>query len=108
LRKILQLQLAIKPQLNTLLFRYIGDNVLTDSELDIVNEKICQKILMDGIANIGKTRLDSRIYLKFTLLNPNTKIDDLRKTLNEPIPLLFNLLINLTFLSNHPAEMVKS
>lgn len=77
-----QLQLAIKPTLNTLLFRYVGDNVLTDSKLNIINEKICQKILMDGIANIGKTRLDTRIYLKFTLLNPNTKIDDLRKTLN--------------------------
>ncbi|MDM8560526.1 aspartate aminotransferase family protein [Candidatus Parabeggiatoa sp. HSG14] len=77
-----QLQLAIKPTLNTLLFRYIGDNLLTDSELDIVNEKICQKILMDGIANIGKTRLYSCSYLKFTLLNPNTKIDDLRKILN--------------------------
>jgi L-2,4-diaminobutyrate decarboxylase len=77
-----QRQLAIKPQLNTLLFRYIGDNVLTDSELDIVNEKICQKILMDGIANIEKTRLNSNIYIKFTLLNPNTSIDDLKKVLN--------------------------
>ncbi|HHB92557.1 MAG TPA: aspartate aminotransferase family protein [Thioploca sp.] len=77
-----QLQLAIKPQLNTLLFRYIGDNKLHDPELDIINEKICQKILMDGIANIGKTRLNSKVYLKFTLLNPNTKIENLRKVLN--------------------------
>ncbi|MFK5971162.1 MAG: pyridoxal-dependent decarboxylase [Candidatus Marithrix sp.] len=58
-----QLQLPIRPQLNTLLFRYIGDNQLNDSELDIINEKICQKILMDGIANVGKTRLNSKIYL---------------------------------------------
>jgi L-2,4-diaminobutyrate decarboxylase len=57
------------------LFRF----VCTDADLDRLNEEIRSVLLHGGRAVIGRTRLDGRVFLKLTLMNPGATPDDVRE-----------------------------
>lgn len=63
-------ELHDRPTLSTVLFRPAD---ATDDTVTAVR----RKLLTDGRAVLGRTRLDGRLWLKATLLNPHTRPDDL-------------------------------
>jgi L-2,4-diaminobutyrate decarboxylase len=65
------LELVRRPSLNTVVFRHVGG--------DRVNEAIRSTLLHSGRAVIARTRLDGRVVLKLTLMNPATTPADLRE-----------------------------
>jgi L-2,4-diaminobutyrate decarboxylase len=72
------LELVRPPTLNTVLFRYSCGPA---RELDRVNDAIRLSLLHAGEAVVGRTRLDGRVLLKLTLMNPATTPADLRRLL---------------------------
>lgn len=73
------LELGRRPSLNTVLFRYAPHGSLAPEQLDRINEAIRLSLLHAGRAVIARTRLDGRVFLKLTLMNPATTLDDLRE-----------------------------
>lgn len=65
------------PQLSTLVFRYCPDAGLGEATLDSININIRKTLMRSGQAMIASTRINGRQYLKFTLLNPQTTVQDL-------------------------------
>jgi L-2,4-diaminobutyrate decarboxylase len=63
-------ELYDRPTISTVLFRPAG---ATDDTVAAVR----RKLLADGHAVLGRARLDDRLWLKATLLNPDTRPDDL-------------------------------
>jgi L-2,4-diaminobutyrate decarboxylase len=72
------LELVQPVSLNTVLFRYSCGPA---RELDRVNDAIRLVLLHGGQAVVGRTRLDGRVVLKLTLMNPATTSADLRRLL---------------------------
>ncbi len=70
-----------QPQLSTLVFRYCPDAALSGETLDSINRQIRQALMSSGEAMIAATEVRGRQYLKFTLLNPKTRISDLQRIL---------------------------
>jgi len=75
-----QLELGRRPALNTVLFRHAPAGASPD-ELDRINDAIRLALLQSGSAVIGRTRLDGRVFLKLTLMNPTATPADLRELL---------------------------
>ncbi|MFJ7752665.1 pyridoxal phosphate-dependent decarboxylase family protein [Peribacillus muralis] len=70
------------PELNAVVFRYDPDGVsaqLTDQ----LNKQIQQELLNNGRAFLAKTRFNGEVYLKMTLLNPMTTLEDIEEILDE-------------------------
>ncbi|MFG2935389.1 pyridoxal phosphate-dependent decarboxylase family protein [Streptomyces sp. NPDC048282] len=63
-------ELYDRPEISTVLFRPTG---ATDDEVADVR----RRLLHDGRAVLGRARLDGRLWLKATLLNPHTRPDEL-------------------------------
>ena len=74
-------ELANTPSLNAVVFRWVDDNSFNASQLDSFNQQASQALIMKGLANIAKTRYEDKAWLKFTLLNPQTTIEDLKAVL---------------------------
>jgi L-2,4-diaminobutyrate decarboxylase len=72
------LELVRPASLNTVLFRY---SCGPERELDRANDAIRLSLLHAGEAVVGRTRLDGRVLLKLTLMNPATTPADLRRLL---------------------------
>ncbi|BBL80951.1 L-2,4-diaminobutyrate decarboxylase [Rubrobacter xylanophilus] len=70
------LELAARPQLGTVVFRYRPARM---EEADRVNAGIRRELLLGGEAVVARTRVDGRVYLKLTLLNPLATPEDLRR-----------------------------
>ena len=70
-------EVALKPELSTIVFRYKSLNVNENKVHDRVNLFIKNKLYKQGKASIASTKLDGNIYLKFTLLNPNNTEENL-------------------------------
>ncbi|WP_109300126.1 aspartate aminotransferase family protein [Aquimarina sp. AU474] len=70
-------EIAHKPELSTLVFRYISQGIDNDSIHDTINLHIKNTLFKSGQASIASTKLKGKVYLKFTLLNPKSTIDDL-------------------------------
>lgn len=66
-----------QPSLSTLVFRYRPAGV-DDERLDAINQDIRKALMRSGEALVAGTRVGGRQYLKFTLLNPSTRISDLQ------------------------------
>jgi L-2,4-diaminobutyrate decarboxylase len=75
------LELGRPATLNTVLFRYAPDWSLGSEELDRINEAIRRSLLHGGEAVVGRTRLDGRVFLKLTLMNPEATRADVRRLL---------------------------
>ena len=65
------------PRLSTLVFRFVAPGVAAE-RLDEINREIRKAIFRSGSAVIAATVVEGRQHLKFTLLNPETTLDDLR------------------------------
>ncbi|HEV7759117.1 MAG TPA: aminotransferase class V-fold PLP-dependent enzyme [Acidimicrobiales bacterium] len=78
------LELLAPPSTITVVFRWrpTSDGVpvgagLDDAALDAANIAIQRDLFASGRAVLGRTRLDGRVALKFTLVNPRATADDL-------------------------------
>ncbi|SFK86108.1 L-2,4-diaminobutyrate decarboxylase [Halogranum rubrum] len=74
------LELAADPTLNAVVFRYRPSQQHSDREtsewVDTVNRRIRDHLLERGMGVVARTEVDGDAYLKFTLLNPQTTVDD--------------------------------
>lgn len=75
-------EIAIKPELTTVVFRYILDEFQENKTHDLINLHIKQTLFKSGEAGIASTRLDGNIYLKFTILNPQLRIEDIKNIID--------------------------
>lgn len=78
-----QIEVAAMPQLSTLVFRYlpsphVAEEWVSDAVIDAANTYIRKAIFRSGTAVVAATKVNGRQYLKFTLLNPATTLNDLR------------------------------
>ncbi|MCO7224565.1 aspartate aminotransferase family protein [Pleionea sp. CnH1-48] len=70
-----------KPQISTLVFRYVPSEPCDPEVIDKANEFIRKAIFRSGEAVIASTKVNDRRYLKFTLLNPSTSMEHLGEIL---------------------------
>ena len=71
-------ELCCEPLLSTVLFR-LSDNyqgALTRDEFNQLHQKLRLQLLTSGEAVIAETKVDGKLYLKFTLLNPCLTLTD--------------------------------
>jgi L-2,4-diaminobutyrate decarboxylase len=66
------LELAGRPGLNAVVFRYRPPRVTSQERLDQLNASIRDVLWSRGLAVVGRTRVNGVRFLKFTLLNPRT------------------------------------
>ncbi len=78
------IELAAPPQLSTLVFRYRPDR-LTEAEVDVLMPRIRGALYERGTAMVAGTKVDGRAWLKLTLLNPLTTVDDVLGILREVV-----------------------
>ncbi|TDR56010.1 L-2,4-diaminobutyrate decarboxylase [Halomonas ventosae] len=69
-------EVLLDPPMSTLVFRFRPAG-LDDAELDDLNAYVRTALSRSGEAVIAATRVDGKRYLKFTLLNPDTRLEDL-------------------------------
>lgn len=74
-------QLLSHSDLGVLVFRYYP-SVLTESPCEL-NKRIKEKLFFSGEVLVASTKVDGRFYLKFTILNPLTTIEDIKDILNK-------------------------
>ena len=72
-------ELLAAPSLSTVLFRYRPSSKSID--LDLINKQLRLEALVKGQAVIGETKVDGKICLKMTLLNPCLRIADFEQLL---------------------------
>lgn len=53
-----------------------------EDRLTELNQKIKQSVFDSGKAMVAGTKVNKQFYLKFTLLNPMTTIDEIQKIIN--------------------------
>ncbi|MBX2858092.1 MAG: aspartate aminotransferase family protein [Cellvibrionaceae bacterium] len=68
-----------RPQLSTLVFRFQPAEVSDQDLIDDINVAIRKALARSGEAMIAATKVAGRQYLKFTLLNPATTIQDVQQ-----------------------------
>ncbi|MFF3326167.1 pyridoxal phosphate-dependent decarboxylase family protein [Streptomyces sp. NPDC002889] len=73
---------VVRPQLSTLVYRYIPRSVTSPSLIDQANLHARKALFASGEAVVAGTKVDGRQYLKFTLLNPETTTDDIAAVLD--------------------------
>ncbi|WP_332631650.1 pyridoxal phosphate-dependent decarboxylase family protein [Halalkalibacter flavus] len=79
-------ELLNEPQINAVVFRYRpqGMEKSNDSEwLNRLNGLIRTKLLEQGHSVLARTRVNESVYLKLTLLNPRTTIEDIQSIVSQ-------------------------
>lgn len=77
------LELVMKPQLASVLFRFRAENAATDNAaVALLNQRIGDALLDSGKANVGVTESDGITCLKVTLLNPTVTLEDIKVLLS--------------------------
>ena len=74
------LLLRAEPELSTVVLRYQPDGV-DDDHADELNPRIRQALWRDGRCVVAGTKVEGRSWLKLTLLNPATTLDDVVRVL---------------------------
>ncbi len=74
-------EVVTRPTLSAVVFRHVGDGTLDDDELDRVNLAVREAVAASGAAMVAGTTVEGRHYLKLTLLNPRTTVDDVAEVL---------------------------
>jgi len=70
-------EVVVRPQLSTLVFRYRpGEQAISAELCDRANLYAREALAASGAAMVAGTVVDGRHYLKFTLLNPRTALED--------------------------------
>jgi len=72
--------LAASPDSNIVCFRYSPDGK-DDSTLNRINSEIRDKIVKEGSFYIVQAELDGKIWIRLTIINPVTSIEDLKRLL---------------------------
>ncbi|MEE1739626.1 aspartate aminotransferase family protein [Streptomyces sp. BE147] len=75
-------EVAVRPQLSTLVFRYVPARVTAPAGIDRANLYARKALFASGEAVVAGTKVGSRQYLKVTLLNPGTSVEDLAAVLD--------------------------
>ncbi|MET9497673.1 lysine decarboxylase DesA [Streptomyces sp. NPDC006552] len=73
---------VVEPSLSTLVYRYIPAGVTDPAEIDRANLHARKALFASGDAVVAGTKVGPRQYLKFTLLNPETTLDDISAVLD--------------------------
>lgn len=73
-------ELAVEPQSNIVCFRYAPKGH-TDQILNRINSEIRERIIKEGSFYIVQAELDSKIWLRLTIINPVTAQKDLEDLL---------------------------
>ncbi|QIP86383.1 aspartate aminotransferase family protein [Streptomyces sp. Tu 2975] len=73
---------VVRPQLSTLVYRYIPRSVTDPALIDRANLHARKALFASGEAVVAGTKVDGRQYLKFTLLNPETTTEDITAVLD--------------------------
>ncbi|QHC21874.1 pyridoxal phosphate-dependent decarboxylase family protein [Streptomyces sp. GS7] len=73
---------VVEPQLSTLVFRYVPADDQDPELSDRVNLHAREALFASGDAIVAGTKVDGRHHLKFTLLNPETTLDDIATVLD--------------------------
>ncbi|MGQ4515574.1 aminotransferase class V-fold PLP-dependent enzyme [Streptomyces sp. DW26H14] len=73
---------VVRPQLSTLVFRYIPRDVTSPAEIDRANLYARKALFATGDAVVAGTVVNGRQHLKFTLLNPETTAADIAAVLD--------------------------
>ncbi|WP_028866577.1 pyridoxal phosphate-dependent decarboxylase family protein [Psychromonas hadalis] len=68
--------LCCEPLLSTLLFRLTEQGTLTDEAFNKLHQTLRLQLLTSGDAVIAETKVDGKLFLKFTLLNPCLTLND--------------------------------
>jgi L-2,4-diaminobutyrate decarboxylase len=71
-----------EPQLSTLVFRHIPSAATDPDGIDRANLYARKALFASGDAVVAGTKVAGRHYLKFTLLNPETTVDDIAAVLD--------------------------
>ncbi|MES1926231.1 aspartate aminotransferase family protein [Salinisphaera sp. T31B1] len=74
-------ELLHRPALGTIVFRFRPWMTVASERLDALNDAIRTELARRGEVMIAATRVYGRRYLKFTLLNPATGLDDMAEIL---------------------------
>lgn len=75
-------EIAHKPELSTLVFRFLSKGIDGDLIHDTINLHIKNTLFKTGQASVASTKLDNKVYLKFTLLNPKSRLEDVLNIIN--------------------------
>ena len=77
------LKSAHRPQISLIVFRYEPRNYnLAEETINHINTYIKKTMHAQGKALIASTKVKGNVYLKFTILNPNTTLNDIKYVLN--------------------------
>lgn len=71
------LELAVQPEANIVCFRYAPASYKEADGLNIINAGIRDKIIKDGSFYAVQVELEGKIYIRVTIINPLTTIEDL-------------------------------
>lgn len=74
------LELATEPDANIICFRFVRKSY-NDDILNRINASVRDKIIKEGSFYIVQTELEGKLYLRLTIINPVTTIEDLKKLL---------------------------
>ncbi|MEI6897095.1 MAG: aspartate aminotransferase family protein [Psychromonas sp.] len=69
-------ELCCEPLLSTVLFRLSEQGELSDERFNQLHQRLRLQLLTAGDAVIAETKVDGKVFLKFTLLNPCLTITD--------------------------------
>lgn len=69
-------ELCCEPLLSTVLFRLSDQGTLSDEAFNKLHQTLRLQLLTSGDAVIAETKVDGKLYLKFTLLNPCLTLND--------------------------------
>lgn len=74
------LELVMKPQLASVLFRFRPEQLAnsSDAAIALLNQQIGDALLESGRANVGVTEHNGVTCLKMTLLNPTVTLEDIK------------------------------
>jgi len=71
---------ALEPESNILCFRYVKFGI---KELNKLNETIRKKIIENGQFYIVQTSIEGKTYLRLSIMNPFTTLEELKKLLQQ-------------------------
>lgn len=74
------LELANFPTINAIVFRYCPQK---ETWTDRINSQIRETLMRQGKAVVAQTKIGKLTYLKFTLLNPRTTLEDISAILSD-------------------------
>jgi L-2,4-diaminobutyrate decarboxylase len=74
------IQLAVEPESNIVCFRFASEKC-SDLTLNQINAKLREAIVREGSFYIVQVELEGNIWLRVTIINPVTSIDDLQALL---------------------------